>query len=110
ALANSSLSIAQSRLLAKTLTTEVGSPPETDQVFINTAFEQIVSRSATTQETSECATFLREQAQLFQSGGSLEHFSSGDEAPTKPSPDPHQRARENLIHVLFNHNEFLTIR
>ena len=23
-------------------------------------------------------------------------FSSGDEAPTKPSPDPHQRARENF--------------
>jgi hypothetical protein len=110
ALANSPLSIAQSRLLAKSLTTEVGAAPETDQVFINTAFEQILSRPATTLETTESATFLREQAQLFQTAASLEHFSSGDEAPTKPSPDPRQRARENLIHVLFNHNEFLTIR
>jgi hypothetical protein len=110
ALANSSLSIAQSRLLAKSLTSEVGAAPETDQVFINTAFEQILSRPPSTPEVTECSGFLREQTRLFQNTGSLEHFSSGDEASTKPSPDPHQRARENLIHVLFNHNEFLTIR
>jgi hypothetical protein len=27
-----------------------------------------------------------------------------------PSADPHQRARENLVHVLLNHNDFLTLR
>lgn len=27
-----------------------------------------------------------------------------------PSSEPEMRARENLIHVLFNHNEFVTIR
>jgi hypothetical protein len=27
-----------------------------------------------------------------------------------PSADPAQRARENLVQVLFNHNDFVTIR
>ena len=27
-----------------------------------------------------------------------------------PSADPNQRARENLVHVLINHNDFVTIR
>ena len=28
----------------------------------------------------------------------------------QPSTDPRQRAREGLIHVLFNHNDFVTVR
>ena len=27
-----------------------------------------------------------------------------------PSNDPAQRARENLVHVLLNHNDFVTVR
>ena len=110
ALANSSLAIAQSRLLAKSLTTEAGTTLETDEVFIKTAFEQILTRPPTAEESTECAAFLRAQTELFAKPETLDRFSSGEAAPIKPAPDPHQRARENLIHVLFNHNEFLTIR
>jgi hypothetical protein len=31
-------------------------------------------------------------------------------AVVAPDTDPHLRARENLVHVLFNHNDFVTIR
>ena len=31
-------------------------------------------------------------------------------AAVKPSEDAHLRARENLVHVLLNYNEFVTIR
>jgi hypothetical protein len=37
-------------------------------------------------------------------------FTSGPESQVKPSDDPHQRARENLVHVLLNHNDFVTVR
>jgi len=37
-------------------------------------------------------------------------FVGAGEASVKPSVDPRQRARENLVHVLLNHNDFLTIR
>jgi hypothetical protein len=110
ALANSPLSIGQSRLLAKSLTTETGAAPETDEVFTKTAFEQILTRPPTAEESAECAAFLRSQTELFAKPETLDRFSSGETASIKPAPDPHQRARENLIHVLFNHNEFLTIR
>ena len=30
--------------------------------------------------------------------------------PTTPADDPALRAREDLVHVLFNHNDFVTIR
>jgi mono/diheme cytochrome c family protein len=111
ALANSSLSIAQSRLLAKSLSTEVGgAKQESDEAFIAAAFEQVLSRGPTTEESTECAAFLRAQTELFAKRETLDPFSSGAAASIKPATDPHQRARENLIHVLFNHNEFLTIR
>ena len=34
----------------------------------------------------------------------------GPEAIVPPAADPAQRARENLVHVLFNHNDFVTVR
>ena len=32
------------------------------------------------------------------------------ETPFAPAKEPALRARENLVHVLFNHNEFVTVR
>jgi hypothetical protein len=29
---------------------------------------------------------------------------------SQPSADPTQRARENLVHALMNHHEFVTVR
>ena len=54
--------------------------------------------------------FLAEQAARLAKTSELEPFGAGDKAALPPSWDPNQRARENLVHVLFNHNDFVTIR
>ncbi len=112
AMANSPLSLAQARLLAKALSTEVGAGPalETQPKFITTAFEQILSRPPSTDEWAECEKFLEAQGQRFADPKSLTQFTTGAASSILPSADPHQRARENLVHVLLNHNDFLTIR
>lgn len=112
ALANSPLALAQSRVLAGVLskgTREEGKPVESGE-FIATAFEQILSRAPSAEERAECETFLTEQATRFADTKSLTAFSSGTPSPVKPATDPAQRARENLVLVLLNHNDFLTVR
>jgi hypothetical protein len=110
--ANSPLSLAQARLLAKSLTAEVGSDANSEAArkFVSIAFEQVLNRPPTTDELATCEQFLGEQSQLFAAKQSLTAFNAGAANLVKPSDDPQQRARENLIHVLLNHNDFLTIR
>jgi hypothetical protein len=109
--ANSPLSFAQARLLAKALSTEIAAAnSDADWVFVIGAFDSVLNRAPTDEERSTCEQFLAEQAQQFATKQSLTAFNSGTANPVKPSDDPHQRARENLIHVLLNHNDFLTIR
>lgn len=109
--ANSPLSFAQARLLAKALSTEIAAAKsDADWVFVIGAFESVLNRTPTDEERSTCEQFLAEQARQFATKQSLTAFNSGTANPVKPSDDPQQRARENLIHVLLNHNDFLTIR
>jgi hypothetical protein len=56
-----------------------------DAAFVRAAFVRMLGRAPTSEEAAECAAFLR----------------SGR--------DP-KRARENLMMVLINHHEFVTIR
>ena len=56
-----------------------------DEAFVREAFVRLLGRIPTSEEMAECAAFLR----------------SGR--------DP-RRARENLMMVLINHHEFVTIR
>jgi hypothetical protein len=112
AMANSPLSLAQARLLAKALSAETGAEakPETEEKFITIAFEQVLSRPPAAAERAECEKFLADQAQRFADPKSLTQFTTGTPSSVAASADPHQRARENLVHVLLNHNDFLTIR
>jgi hypothetical protein len=113
AMANSPLSLAQARVLATALATETGgspSDPATAPRFIALAFEQVLCRPPTPAEQAECEQFLADQARRFADPASLTQFATGAAAPVAAATDPHQRARENLVHVLFNHNDFLTIR
>ena len=112
ALMNGRLAIDLSRLLAARLTEQMGAPPaDSDAHFIQLAFETILTRPPTTDEKAACATFLRQTASLFRNGKALDTFPPSPEKPTvAASADPPQRARENLIHVLFNHHEFVTVR
>jgi hypothetical protein len=102
-----------SRLLAADLSKQVGTStePVSQQKFIQHGFLHILSRQPTAEEAAACLAFLSQNAQLLSKPDSLKAFPAGKEEPTvAASTDIHQRARENLIHVLFNHNEFVTIR
>jgi hypothetical protein len=106
ALANSTLSLAQSRLLAKGLSREFAG----DAAFVTAAFEQVLSRPPTAAERDECVKFLGEQTRLLADKGKLTPFAAGPPSPVPPAAEPGQRARENLTHVLLNHHDFVTIR
>jgi hypothetical protein len=106
ALANSSLVLVQSRLLARDLSKRADSAA----AFVKLGFEQVLGRQPTAQEQAECERFLREQAALLGDPKKLTAFTAGPPSMVAPSADPQLRARENLIHVLMNHNEFVTIR
>lgn len=63
------------------------------QRFIGGAFESILSRSPTSAEREACLVFLTKQA------------GSAD-----PATESAVRAREGLVRVILNHNDFVTIR
>ena len=94
ALGNSELAIAQARALAKALSTD----DRTDDEFVTQAFRRILARPPKRQETEACTEFL-------QRAPAVEAIVV-DAKKTEPS----LRLRENLLLVLFNHNDFVTIR
>ena len=110
--ANSPLTLAEARKLAGRLSEQVGAENEEPRVqaFVNTAFTQILSRPPTAGELAECTSFVAAQTARYSQPEGLTKFSTGGAAHVPPSQSPHQRARENLIHVLFNHNDFVTLR
>jgi hypothetical protein len=106
ALANSTLSQAQARLLARKLASQAGDPA----AFVRLGFEHVLGRLPTEAEQRDCERFLTDQATLLADRAKLSAFTSGPASSVPPSADPTMRAREDLIHVLMNHNEFVTIR
>ena len=111
AVTNSSLALDQARLLAEQLSEEVGagSDNKTEQAFVQAAFQQILSRAATTKEVITCLRFLKQHPELLKQNQN-DRFPGGGTSKRAPSSDFHQRARENLVHVLYSHNDFVTIR
>ncbi len=106
ALANGQLSFSISRMLAGQIT----SIEKTDLAFVRAAFERLLGRPPSIEESRESTAFLAAQAALYRDPTKLTAFTSGTEAIVKPSADPAQRARESLVHVLLNHNDFVTVR
>jgi hypothetical protein len=94
ALFNSELTLRHARLLAGELAARTGGD---SAAFTLVAFERVLSRPPTAAETAECVGFLKEQARRY------------SEAKA-PSADAARRARENLVHVLMNHHDFVTVR
>ncbi len=107
AMMNSPLAVAQSRLLAARLAPAGASVDEA--AFILAAFETILARRPSAAEAAECLQFLDRQAELLAEPEKLELLDNAANA-VAASSDPRQRARENLVLVLFNHNDFVTIR
>jgi len=110
ALMNSSLSLSQSRLLAPKLWQAASTDEAPQKHFVRAAFLQILSRPPADEELAACQQFLTEQAATLSDTSQLTTFVGGVAAKVKPATEPHQRARENLIQVLMNHNDFVTVR
>ncbi len=91
ALANSQLSQEQARVLA----TNIGAH-DSPAAFVKAAFETVLGRPPSSEEQSIGERFLQRQPDLL--------------ASLKVSAPTDARARVNLVHVLFNHNDFVTIR
>src|SRR5205085_4700669 len=104
ALTNSVLALSQSRLMARSL-----QAPD-DASFVLAAFELVLGRAPARDEQVRCERFLREQKELLKNSGKLTPFPPDGSAAVPPAADVGQRARENLVHVLVNHNDFVTIR
>ena len=83
ALANSELTLREARRLAGTFA-DVASAER----FVNDAFQRVLARRPSPKEIATCLEFLSTQEKEFSAG----------------------RARENLVLVLFNHNDFVTVR
>ncbi len=105
ALTNSRLALDMSRLLARKLSSHAD-----EGAFVAAAFEQVLSRRPTEDEKATCLAFLDRQTELYRSADAKALAASAGTGTTAPSPDSRLRARESLVRVLFNHDEFVTIR
>lgn len=93
ALANSKLALAMSRQITARLQQECGDA--TDEQFITIAFETVLQIQPTAEEAAACREMIEKtRAALAKSNHA----------------QPVVRARENLVHALLNHNDFVTIR
>jgi hypothetical protein len=66
--------------------------------FIVAAFERVLSRPPTSEEQAECRRFLQQREKRYTDG------------KYQASLDARAKARESLVHVLLNHNDFVTVR
>jgi hypothetical protein len=99
---NSELTLAQSKVLAANLGKTVG---DDDGAFVRDAFQRILARLPTKDESAASLAFLRA------SSNSIAEAKAGQTGqPPAPTPEPPSRVRENFILVLFNHHDFVTIR
>lgn len=110
ALANSPLSLKQARLLARKLWDQLNDSNPSPTAFVEQAFLRVLSRPPAPEEHRACLQFLTEQAQLLSATDGLSTFRGGTTPHVEAAKEPQARARENLVHVLMNHNDFVTVR
>ncbi|MFO0907394.1 MAG: DUF1553 domain-containing protein [Isosphaeraceae bacterium] len=98
ALVNNELVVPLSDRLAARLweTASRGQGQEPASRFVSMAFEQVLGRSPTPAEQALAERFLTQQTQLL---------ARSLASPREAEP----RARRDLVHALFNHNDFITI-
>jgi hypothetical protein len=92
-LSNSKLSLTMARRLAANLHAELGDTD--DEIFLRAAWETILCVEPTSADIAACRAALEETRKLLE---------------TRNHPQPALRARENLVHALLNHNDFVTVR
>jgi hypothetical protein len=113
ALSNSELELHQGRRLAHKLWHEIESSApaeEREMRFIHAAFEQVLGRAPSEAEQRASATFLSRQSSLFRQQKAEIEASSKAAGAVGPTTDPAMRSRENFLHALLNHNDFVMVR
>ena len=112
AMVNSTVAKREARRLAGQLSAGLpsGDSSTADDLFLDAAFQQILSRKPTPAERALCLRFLKTQTDLLGHRDRLTPATSGEKSTRPAAKNPHQRARENLVLVLFNHNDFVTLR
>lgn len=108
ALVNSELALSQARALARALSDEDAADA---RGFVVKAFAQVLSRPVKDEEARLCLDYLDEQARFFtEKKDALKDLAADRADLAHPAAEPALRAREGLVHVLLNHNDFVTIR
>ena len=107
ALANSELTLREAKHLTQALAAEAGG--DTDR-FVTKAFLRILARHPNAQEAQMCRDFLTKntRSQVDQTKPTTTPVVNNAGAGSSPSETTH-RSFENLVLVLFNHNDFVTI-
>jgi hypothetical protein len=97
ALTNSGMVLTRAGDIASVIDREVGGGALARGAFLDSAFERVLGREPTEAERAECAAGLIRLAAAFAS-------------ESKNPASPEARARSALVHVLLNHNDFVSIR
>lgn len=105
-LSNSDLALKMSADLARQLNENA----KTDRAFVESAFRRMLVRQPTAEEAAACREFLTAQQERLSNPENLTSFATVSKKETALPADPKLRARANLIHVLMNHNDFVTVR
>ena len=93
AMANSRLTLEMSRVLSERLAVHSANEPADGETFVRDAFELLLARKPTTEETTACQTTMEQLREAL-----------------KGQADALTRSRVALVHALLNHNDFVTIR
>ena len=107
ALFNSPLVLDQARTLAGKVSDGAG---DSDVAFVSSAFEHTLGRPPTTGERRASLAFLADQTKRLADPNALTVVPGGPESQTPAPASARDRARSGLVHVLFNHTEFITVR
>ncbi len=99
ALTNSELTATLSVALADRLWQQASSENEPLPRFVRLSFLQILNRPPADRELQASLQFLNSQADELATATGQENL-----------PDPAGRSRQNLVHALMNHNDFVTVR
>jgi hypothetical protein len=107
-LVNSRLAHRAAAALARELSSRSDGLGLADSEFVRSAFGAVLTRVPTDKECQACQEFLRQREEMARASTDQKAEPTGVEA-TGISPAS-IRAREQLVHVLLNHNDFVAVR
>src|SRR5436190_1374849 len=109
ALANSELALNQAQLLSEKLLQQAGGDSER---FIDLAFARILARAPKPEEASLCREFLLKSHKgvAGTTGVPFVPVSTAGSKAAAPTPTLDAKRGRDLVLVLFNHNDFVSIR